>query len=81
MLDAEQELLDARAQLISARVDEQVAVYTVLGTMGYLTAKRLKLGVQEYDPAAYYNLVKNAPIKQSKQGRELDRVMRALGKQ
>lgn len=81
VLDAEQELLDAQAQSISARVDEQVAVYTVLGTMGYLTAKRLKLGVQEFDPEGYYNMVHKAPTRNSKQGKELDRVLRALGKQ
>ncbi len=81
VLDAEQELLNAQAQLISARVDEQIAVYAVLGTMGYLTAKRLKLGVPDFDPEGYYNLVRKAPIQRSKQGKELERVLRALGKQ
>ncbi|KUF10426.1 transporter [Pseudoponticoccus marisrubri] len=80
VLDAEQELLDARASLISAQVDETRAAYQVLATIGQLTADKLQLRVPQYDPAAYYNLVKDAPAGLSKQGRELDRVLRALGK-
>lgn len=81
VLDAEQELLDARATLISAQVDETIAAYLVLASIGHLTAHKLGLSVPHYDPAAYYNLVKSGPAHMSKQGRELDRVLRALGKQ
>ncbi|MGY9045982.1 MAG: TolC family outer membrane protein [Rhodobacterales bacterium] len=81
VLDSEQELLDARASQISASVDEYIAAYSVLYAMGVLTADQLGLNVQQYDPAAYYNMVKGAPTPLSKQGRELDRVLRALGKQ
>ncbi|MDA7426528.1 TolC family outer membrane protein [Thalassococcus lentus] len=80
VLDAEQELLDARASLVSAQVDEMIAGYAVLFTLGQLTADDLGLDVPRYDPAEYYNLVKDAPAKLSKQGRELDRVLRAIGK-
>ena len=80
VLNAEQELLDAQASLISAQTDEFIAAYNALSAMGLLTAKRLGLPVQHYDPAAYYNLVKSAPIK-SRQGEKLDKVLRALGKQ
>ncbi|MEO3415448.1 TolC family outer membrane protein [Roseovarius sp. CAU 1744] len=80
VLDTEQELLDARANLISAQVDVYIAAYTVLAATGQLTAKDLNLGVQTYDAAAYYNLVKDAPTNSSKQGRQLDKVLRALGK-
>ncbi|MFT6023282.1 MAG: outer membrane protein [Ascidiaceihabitans sp.] len=80
VLDAEQELLDAEASRISAQVDEYVAAYTVLFTMGQLTAKNLSLKVQQYDPTAYYNLVKDAPAVRSKQGQKLDKVLRALQK-
>lgn len=80
VLDAEQELLDARASLISAQVDETIAEYLVLGTIGLLTAEALRLDVPSFDPAAYYNMVKTAPVSRSKQGQELDRVLRALGK-
>jgi outer membrane protein len=80
VLDAEQELLDARANLISAQVDEMIAAYAVLSSIGELTASALQLKVPQYDPTEYYNLVKNAPPK-SKQGEDLDRVLRALGKE
>ena len=79
VLNAEQELLDARANLISAMVDETVASYTVLSAMGLLTAQHLELNVQIYDPAAYYNLVKDAPTIRSEQGAALDRVLQAIG--
>ena len=81
VLDAEQELLDARASLVSARIDEIGAGYSLLASMGLLTADRLKLNVPSYDPAAYYNLVKTAPAKLSKQGQQLDRVLKKLGKE
>ena len=80
VLDAEQELLDARTTLISAGVDEFIASYTVLSAIGGLTADALKLPVQRYDPTVYYNLVKDAPAV-SQQGEDLNRVLRALGKQ
>lgn len=79
VLNAEQELLDARANLISAQVDVTIASYAVLSTMGLLTAEHLGLPVQQYDPAAYYNLVRNAPTVTSEQGRALDRVLQAIG--
>lgn len=80
VLDTEQELLDARANLVSAQVDVYIAAYGVLAATGELTAKDLNLGVQTYDPTAYYNLVKDAPVARSKQGQKLDKVLRALGK-
>ena len=81
VLDAEQELLDAQTNLASAMVDEHVAAYNLLSAMGYLTAERLNLRVPRYDPAAYYNLVKDAPAKRSRQGQQLDKALRSLGKQ
>ncbi len=80
VLDAEQELLDARANLISADADVYIAAYAVLAAMGQLTAKDLNLGVQTYDANAYFDLVKDAPTPASKQGQKLDRVLRALNK-
>jgi outer membrane protein len=80
VLDAEQSLLDAEANLISANADVVIAAYSVLASIGELTARDLNLGVQTYDPAAYYDLVKDAPISSSPQGQKLDRVLRALGK-
>lgn len=80
VLNAEQELLDARANAISAQADEVVASYSLLSSMGLLTAQHLNLPVQQYDPAAYYNLVKDAPSLSSEQGQALDRVLQAIGK-
>ncbi|MBE0452309.1 TolC family outer membrane protein [Roseovarius autotrophicus] len=81
VLDSEQNLLDAQANLISANADVVTAAYFVLAAIGELTAQDLNLGVQIYDPAAYYDLVKTAPVPISPQGQKLDRVLRALGKQ
>lgn len=80
VLDAEQELLDAKANLVSATIDEHAAAYQLLASMGLLTADRMKLKVPRYDPAAYYNLVKDAPAPISKQGQKLDKVLKALNK-
>ncbi|MEL6411782.1 MAG: TolC family outer membrane protein [Pseudomonadota bacterium] len=80
VLDAEQELLDAKANLISADADVFIAAYQVLTSVGQMTARDLRLNVQLYDPSAYYNLVKDAPVPISPQGKKLDRVLKALGK-
>jgi outer membrane protein len=80
VLNAEQDLLNAKASLISALADEQVAAYRLLAQMGQLTVDHLNLPVQKYDPDAYYNHVKNAPAA-SDQGKALDRVLKALGQE
>lgn len=81
VLDAEQELLDAQATRISAQAQEYIAAYAVLASVGTLTAEGLNLGIQRYDPAAYYDLVKNAPTATSEQGRQLDKVLKSLGRE
>ncbi len=82
VLTQQQELLDAQAALVSAQTDRYVATYTLLATMGLLTVDHLRLGIATYDPKAYYNAVKNAPVGAvSPQGERLDRVLRALGKE
>lgn len=80
VLDAEQELLDALANRVTAQASRYIASYQLLATQGLLTAERLRLNVPIYDPAAYYNRVKNAPSRYSKQGADLDRVLRSIGK-
>ena len=81
VLDQEQELLDAQTNRVSADVDRHIAVYEVLDSMGLLTAEKMGLNVPIYDPAAYYNAVKDGPTYNvSPQGKKLDRVMKALGK-
>lgn len=80
VLDAEQSLLNAQSNQVSARANLYVAAYSVLAATGQLTAQDLGLPVQIYDAAAYYNMVKNAPTAKSKQGKKLDRVLQALQK-
>ena len=79
VLDAEQELLNAQANVIAAQADVVTASFAILASMGQMTAKDLNLNVRTYDPEAYFNLVKRAPTAKSKQGQQLDRVLRALG--
>lgn len=80
VLDAEQSLLDAGASRISAQTLVYNAAYAVLSSTGQLTARDLRLPVQLYDVTEYYNLVKSSPTSQSKQGAQLDRVLKRLKK-
>lgn len=79
VLDAEQSLLVARANKITAQANLQLAHYQLLSAMGLLTVENLKLGIPTYDPSAYYNAVQDAPYT-TRQGQSLDRVLRAIGK-
>ncbi|MDH2326321.1 TolC family outer membrane protein [Cereibacter sp. SYSU M97828] len=79
VLDAEQDLLDAQFTRVEAEAQRYLGVYQVLSSMGLLTVEHLGLGIPTYDAAAYYNSVKNAPST-STQGRKLDRVMQAIGR-
>jgi outer membrane protein len=81
VLDLEQELLDAETNLISVEIDQFLADYTLLSAMGLLTVDHLKLGIVTYDPAAYYNAVKDAPgVNVSPQGERLDRILKSLNR-
>ncbi|PWC39654.1 TolC family outer membrane protein [Azospirillum sp. TSO35-2] len=55
VLNQEQELLNARVFLVRAQHDEMVAAFNVLAASGQLTADRLNLPVQYYDPQANYD--------------------------
>lgn len=79
VLNAEQTLLNARVDVVSSQIDRVAASYNALASMGLLNASYLKLPVQQYDPAQYYNLVERAPVPMSKQGKALDRVLQAIG--
>lgn len=79
VLDAEQDVLNARAARVQSEAERYFAVYQVLATMGKLTAKDLNLGIPTYDVTGYYNFVKDAPVV-SFQGEQLDRVLKSLGK-
>ena len=60
VLDAEQELLDARGDVVSSRRDEYVASYNLLFAVGKLTINHLGLETED-DPqvSGYYESVKN----------------------
>ncbi len=79
VLDAEQDLLSARTDRISAEATRYIGVYSLLSAMGLLTVDHLKLGIPTYDPAAYYNAVRTAPAT-SAQGKRLDRVLKSIGR-
>ena len=59
VLDAEQELLDARVSLVGAQRDEVVASFQLKEATGQLTAKNLELPVTLFDPTSYYNKVRD----------------------
>lgn len=58
VLDAEQELLDARVDLVSAQRDEMVVAFALKAAVGELTANALKLNVNAYDPDSHYREVR-----------------------
>ena len=78
VLNAEQELLDARATKLQAEAQRYIGVYSLLSAMGLLSVEHLNLGVPTYDPALYYNAVKTAPIT-SPQGKKLQRILDKIG--
>ncbi|HXP96645.1 MAG TPA: TolC family outer membrane protein [Telmatospirillum sp.] len=59
VLNAEQELLNARVNLVQAQHDETVAAYQVKSTVGQLTAQALALPVPIYDPTKHYDEVRD----------------------
>ncbi|MBF0561775.1 MAG: TolC family outer membrane protein [Alphaproteobacteria bacterium] len=59
VLNAEEELVASRANLIGAERDEMVAEYTLMNTIGQLTVRGLGLPVKPYDPGVHYREVKN----------------------
>ncbi|MFT5182374.1 MAG: outer membrane protein [Alphaproteobacteria bacterium] len=58
VLDAEQELLDSRVNLVSARRDLIVSGYALLSAIGKLTAQDLSLNVDVYDPTHNFGAVR-----------------------
>jgi outer membrane protein len=59
VLNAEQELLNARTSLVQALATVVSQSYALAGTVGRLTAADLGLAVDTYDIRAYYNEVRN----------------------
>ena len=59
VLNAQQTLLQSRVNLVSAQRDRVVASYTVLSSVGRLSAATLGLSVIEYDPTIHFTQVKD----------------------
>lgn len=59
VLDAEQELFDARVNMVRAQHDEMVAAFQVKSALGQMTAEGLTLPVEAYDPTTHYEDVRN----------------------
>jgi len=62
VLDQQQELLNARVSLVRSERDEIVAGYTLLASVGKLTAQELQLPVQVYDPKGNYEMQTWRPV-------------------
>lgn len=62
VLDADQDALEAEAQIVVSRRNEYVAAYSLLQAMGLLTVDHLDLGVETYDPEVNFARVRNAPV-------------------
>jgi outer membrane protein len=60
VLNAQQELVNARVALVTAQRDRVVNSYTLLGATGRLSPQALGLGVQVYDPRIHYHQVRDA---------------------
>lgn len=58
VLDQEQQLLEARLNLIQSERDAYVAAHQLLRAMGALSLDRLNLGVEAYDPNDYGDKVR-----------------------
>jgi len=59
ILNAQSFLLNARVLLVTAQRDQVVASYSVLASMGRLSAQVLGLSVPSYDPTVHYDQVKH----------------------
>ena len=60
VLNAQQELVNARVALVTAQHDRVVASYTLLAAVGGLSMPRLGLDVLIYDPMVHYQQVRDA---------------------
>ncbi len=59
MLNAQQTLLNARVQLVSAEHDQVVASYALLSAIGRLSTANLGVAVAQYDPRVHFDQVKD----------------------
>jgi outer membrane protein len=59
VLNAQQTLLNARVQLVSAEHDQVVASYALLSAVGRLSTVNLGVAVAQYDPRVHFDQVKD----------------------
>ena len=59
VLNAEQELLDSRRELVRSKHDQDLAILQLRAGVGRLTASALHLPTQLYDPQQHYDEVRN----------------------
>ena len=62
VLNAQQELVNARVALVTAQRDRVVNSYTLLAATGHLSPQALGLGVSVYDPRVHYHQIRDAWI-------------------
>ena len=79
VLNAQQAVLSAESAQLQAHANLNNGQYSLLSSMGLMTADHLKLGVPIYDPKAYFKAVQNGPVT-STQGRKLDSIMKLMGR-
>ena len=60
VLNAQQDLVNARVALVTAQRDRVVASYTVLASTGALSPSRLGLRTQIYDPVVHYQQIRDS---------------------
>jgi outer membrane protein len=60
VLNAEQELVNARVAVVGAERDRVVSSYTLLAAVGRLSPEILSLPVESYDPMVHYHQVRDA---------------------
>ncbi|TCS61342.1 outer membrane protein [Varunaivibrio sulfuroxidans] len=70
VLDAEQELLNARVKLVRAQRDATVAIFRLKESMGQLTARNLNLKVDLYDNQGHYREVRGKWVGTSSSGED-----------
>jgi outer membrane protein len=62
VLNAQQALVNARLNLLTAQHDRVLASYNLLSAVGRLSATALRLPVQVYDPTVHYHQVRDSWI-------------------
>jgi outer membrane protein len=60
VLNAQQELVNARVAVVTAQRDRVVASYTLLASVGRLSPQVLGLSVPLYDAAVHYHQVRDS---------------------